>query len=1491
MTVVFASSMHPRDDAAPAGSSAPCEHAVVIATIGRVDLLERALASVAAQSHHPRQVLLSVDGDQALVNEVQSRAKGTEGLVSIKVLVFKNDRVKGASGAWNTALDQLTRQTRDPRDLIVSFLDDDDEWEPTHLADVDAAMANGVEVVATTIVRHDTTSPDGELIEPPTALVHSQFLIGNPGIQGSNLSARLSALLEAGLFDEALPSCTDRDICIRLADLGARYAAVRGGRIHHHATGNDRLSTPGSDAKQRGLATFHAKHAWRMTSAQEQAFLERSHSVFGWTPAPPEETAAPTVAREVRTQDPMTLVVGAIIDGDVPARALPFLDGLAKLNAHPRIEQLAIVLLQNGASKGCTRIVDHGHALGLQVRFVREAECLALDPELGIDAQEIMGRKSIAVARTLLQRFTFEVAREYTRPIVWIADDDVRVPLTVDLFLDDMARARATGMDVAIGMVAGAPPIPAATALRTQLVDLVSFLRGAAVRETGDAAPDAEHHNARWKSERNDYYYDLVRRETDRLETPFLPRTQAATLGRAVAEIAERAPRMLAGEQLFRPVQPATGDPIELAKESCLRGGNTFVFDIELLRDVPNLSPRIGERRLRRSDMLWATLARFQRGKSVKQLPIVVEHDRSHDSPRGLDADKLFDDVLGYAFSRALNEHLDLKSGTGKPRQSPRLDQKVIREGILKRTSKFARERFAEMRLSCWRIRGLARAIDHLLDTAASRCGLDEAGTASLRSLANELRKEFAQDALVELDRRITDGVGEESGFYEYLDVVVSTERIARARRVCEERLGRRTDEVLGHGGEGVVFRVGERIAKVFDRWSTEDRTAHLCHVHTLAQRPAPDALPRVLAVHDASDPVVVEMEWERSDPYVGGRGPEVVALLRSLCAAGWSYTNIHPKNLRVTRRGLRLVDVGRSLTPFSVEAEEHGARRALLAMRCADNPDLAGLMKRSNDDASLPELRGVQHLLAAVRGEDVKASLDRAVTGAVHRSEPASLLDFGCGKPRRWQDLAGDATLSVFDPQLQDPGSSLAQRWRDEAPEVKLLDEAALHDLIESGERFDAVLCSLVLCTLDAREMTSALTRVRRLVRDGGAVVVAVCDPRSALVEHTARHRRFVPQGARHEDSFTYVKHVIGGGPRVEHHRPLSAYRRAFFDAGFRVDAEQTVEGIDTERFEAVSEHVVFELTPHRATAPRRPHSAELRAPLAGLTVLSYHRIADASARDPSIELHRARGMVVSKAAFTAQMRAVGRAFEPVRLEDVHRAATGRGALPHRAVWVTFDDGYRDVLDTVAPVMERERLTATLFVRAPGRDGLPAWAPLDLYYQVLARAGLDGVRAQVPQGEERERLLSASCVDQIREATALATRLGVDLRAVQRDDLYLRESALSELQAQGFSLGAHGTEHVRWTTLEDGPLERVVGASADWLGRRAPGEPLCVAYPDAAIDQRVATAAARGGFTVGVILEAPALEVLDPRLSVRRRIARDDASWIEQLGNEMEAP
>ncbi|MDO6804446.1 hypothetical protein Q4595_18510, partial [Wenyingzhuangia sp. 1_MG-2023] len=130
----------------------------------------------------------------------------------------------------------------------------------------------------------------------PEKLEPDLFLIGNPGIQGSNLFLKLNLFLKAGCFDESLSSATDRDLCIRIADLGGiRYSAVPRILVQHYAEPyRPRLSTKGSDEKLNGLTSFWQKYSGRMTQSQQLQFYQRANSLFDWQrPSINNETLTP----------------------------------------------------------------------------------------------------------------------------------------------------------------------------------------------------------------------------------------------------------------------------------------------------------------------------------------------------------------------------------------------------------------------------------------------------------------------------------------------------------------------------------------------------------------------------------------------------------------------------------------------------------------------------------------------------------------------------------------------------------------------------------------------------------------------------------------------------------------------------------------------------------------------------------------------------------------------------------------------------------------------------------------------------------------------------------------------------------------------------------------------------------------------------------------------------------------------------------------------
>jgi peptidoglycan/xylan/chitin deacetylase (PgdA/CDA1 family) len=286
-------------------------------------------------------------------------------------------------------------------------------------------------------------------------------------------------------------------------------------------------------------------------------------------------------------------------------------------------------------------------------------------------------------------------------------------------------------------------------------------------------------------------------------------------------------------------------------------------------------------------------------------------------------------------------------------------------------------------------------------------------------------------------------------------------------------------------------------------------------------------------------------------------------------------------------------------------------------------------------------------------------------------------------------------------------------------------------------------------------------------------------------------------------------------------------------------------------------------------------------------LTVLCYHRI-DGGSVNP-LSFYQQRGMVVSRRAFEAQMRSLARWLEPISLDELGAAARDERSLPERAAVVTFDDGYRDLLDVALPVLERAGIPAIAFSRVPGAGGLPSWAPLDLLYHGLAIARARGATVPVDLDDGmREALLCAPHSQQIERVLDVVRGYGIDIVTLGCDAHYLDQAALREVQAAGVALGAHGMEHVRWTLLSDSHLERELAASVSWLRSINTRQPLALAYPDACCDWRVARAAERAGFLLGFGLKTAPPDVPE-RLCIRRRIAEDDPLWIDRIAMSLD--
>lgn len=105
-----------------------------------------------------------------------------------------------------------------------------------------------------------------------------------------------------------------------------------------------------------------------------------------------------------------------------------------------------------------------------------------------------------------------------------------------------------------------------------------------------------------------------------------------------------------------------------------------------------------------------------------------------------------------------------------------------------------------------------------------------------------------------------------------------------------------------------------------------------------------------------------------------------------------------------------------------------------------------------------------------------------------------------------------------------------------------------------------------------------------------------------------------------------------------------------------------------------------------------------------AGVKVLMYHWVSGCPGE-------RLRTWGLTPAQFESQMRYLAEeGYRTVSLREVVEVARGVRRPEERTVALTFDDGYRDFLDQVLPVLERYGFMGTIFLVADHVGGTNAW-------------------------------------------------------------------------------------------------------------------------------------------------------------------------------------
>jgi len=703
-----------------AGANAPRKQSLVVlmTTKNRAGLLQkRSLPSVFAQTRKPDEVVIVDDSDAEHGTATEAVVREFQGESWCQVTLLRNQRTPGLSGATNTGLAYLAEKYP-PEATLVATLDDDDEWFEEYLAKNWEAFAQGADIIASGVMRRESVT----VVKPltiPAKVDARQFLVGNPHIQGSNKAVRLSTWLMAGMMDERLPACTDRDAGYRLFSLaGVRYMAIRQFLVHHYAENNrPRLTKVGSPEHRKGLRAFYAKYRMEM-SLEQRAEARARHRKFhavdidrlvaladiqvseaAGKQSPPESSI--TVVDDAR---PVTLDVGVTVLPEEDAWRLFW--SLRLLRQISRIDRIRLVVLCAPDNLRMNRQLVRLERRGIEIH--------RRDLERG---PKEFPHRTIAANRHRVRQELYRLPG-LGADITWLADGDYTLrPLGArgaEKWVRALRQLRAQGFDGVMGCILGEPPIPEVSTLRGQFYDLSHTLSALAY-----ARPEAMYEAiAREYPCGSDDYYDYSPSALASKDHgfPYIPTRSGMTNREVFVEICKKLPNLLHGKLLTR--KPIVADAetwsiahaISASEAHC--GGNLFIFNRELLA-IAVSPPVIYGRTTRRGDSMSVALAMHCSLKIARASLPIWQHRPATGKP-SLSLEKLADDILGHVAFRVLVEAMG--NAAGMNRQSM---IEYVRE--VGRATLAAR--LGQIRLSLHEVVGLAQGLERLLSLEAKLKG------------------------------------------------------------------------------------------------------------------------------------------------------------------------------------------------------------------------------------------------------------------------------------------------------------------------------------------------------------------------------------------------------------------------------------------------------------------------------------------------------------------------------------------------------------------------------------------------------------------------------------------------------------------------------------------------------------------------------------------------------------------------------------------------
>ena len=600
----------------------------VVATKNRSELLKNAVESATGQTSKLDELIVVSDSDKEnyLKDELICKDKCT---------FLKDKYTRNYAGNLNTALDYIVLKyiigsKDDPNKIYIAFLDDDDMWKSTYIEKCKNALSTNPDFVVTGL----NYFIDDKVVKLsiPASFDKTSFLSKNPHVQGSNTFVRLSTILKAGCFDEALNSTTDRDFFTRILMLNPTYEIIYEYLVDVDAHNDRPRLTNNKDGKLKSLSYFYSKYYGLMDNDLKNKFFDRAKKLTDINENIIEDNLSKETSKDEIEWNNGNFT-GHVVFGFITSNnklGVRLFDSLLKLTD---INKSVVVLcnIENPTKE----YLEKANKLNAKIYDLLSAKELGKNLSSLSFAKDTLNKsgkiKDIAVSRTILHELLKINSND--EDVLWILDDDMEFKYLTkengkfiknNLPVSKILSKYQWKADVVIGSYSEDAPLPTLSTLRTSLLD---FAFKTKLNKKDLYRTDIY--------DFRDYYYDLSDNHIG-LETPL--KTDADTLEEVF--LGKATSRKLYVSDLFD-------------FEPYCRGGNTIIYNKKVL-DIPNVSPKFGDQIARRSDYFWVEQAKDAKFKIIgssfatlhSKLPIDFDLDK--------EADKLLKDLLGSSFTKTI---------------------------------------------------------------------------------------------------------------------------------------------------------------------------------------------------------------------------------------------------------------------------------------------------------------------------------------------------------------------------------------------------------------------------------------------------------------------------------------------------------------------------------------------------------------------------------------------------------------------------------------------------------------------------------------------------------------------------------------------------------------------------------------------------------------------------------------------------------------------